>query len=49
MHGNKKDILILHGVSENQIYETLGKGNKTLKDSNSTDKKKARENILLLM
>lgn len=40
MHGNKNVTFILHGVSENQIYETLEKGNKNLKDSTSAGRRK---------
>lgn len=52
MHRNKNVTFILHGVGENQIYETLEKGNKNLKDSSSAGRRKKnadREQYILLL
>lgn len=52
MHRNKNVTFILHGVGENQIYETLERGNKNLKDSSSAGRRKKnadREQYILLL
>lgn len=42
MHRNKNVTFILHGVGENQIYETLERGNKNLKDSSSAGRREKK-------